>query len=140
MGPRSRIRSGGFRSSRLNALGWLAVLGPGLVAGLVGSLLVGGSVLLLGVLGMAMSWAVALAIDHLAWRRIPFSLGLPPVELDLAEGLIDGLRARGVEAEIQARPGASGDDAGRTWSVRSTNRYRGVVYRAVEGLGRQGLR
>lgn len=129
--PRVRRRwAGGFRSAELNLLGWTAVLMPGLAIGLTAGWLSGRAILLFAFGGVALSWMFALGLDHVSWRRISFGLSDSRLTADEARSVVTSLRATGVEAdlEVDTKPGTGAPE----WRIRSTNRYRAAVRRAIE--------
>lgn len=128
------LRTGGFRSSDLNGVGWLAVLGPGVVAGLVRSRRSSVAVLPSLLHGAAVSWILALGLDHRAWRDISFGYSTSDLDRVEARLIVDHLRASGIDVTIEDRPDPDEESA---WSVRSTNRHRRAVLAALEA-GRGG--
>ena len=62
-------RCGGFRMIELNLAGWLAVLAPGVLIGVVVAEVLGGDRLVGGALGLSLWWGTALTVDFFRWRQ-----------------------------------------------------------------------
>ncbi|MGF1595830.1 MAG: hypothetical protein ACFCVK_02715 [Acidimicrobiales bacterium] len=126
---RRLVTNGGFRSSQLSPAGWLAVVGPGIGTGALVALMVGASLVPVMVVGAVMSWALALAIDTMAWRKVPIGITIDDLDDTQATEIVAALKAKGVRASIRADV----DDEGRTTPVlRTVNRHRKAALRAVE--------
>lgn len=124
-----RFRTGGFRSAHLNFVGWTAVLVPGLVLGLIAGWLGHLSLLLFAVGGIALSWLIALVVDHLAWLKISFGVSNSDLTVDEARSAVARLRRKGVEVDLEVVVDLDGGEP--AWTVRSTNRFRKSVYEAL---------
>ncbi len=133
---RRRLRSGGFRSSDLNALGWTAVLGPGVAAGALAAWLTPLPAPPAVIVGAAASWAVALIIDRVAWNRIPFGVSDERLTWSQAAAVGSELRAQDRDVVVAAhRHGADGraSPSGEPpWTIRSTNRHHRAVMAAID--------
>ncbi len=117
-----------FRSADLNAVGWLAVFGPGVVAGLVVALASGLPLLLCVGVGALCSLFVAVVLDRLAWRRITTGLGTE-LPRPRAEAVVGRLRAQGVEVVLEEHSHADGEVS---LSFQSTNRFLSDIHREVQ--------
>lgn len=126
---RTREVTGGFRSSHLNFIGWTAVLVPGLVLGLIVGWLSQLSQWLFAVGGIALTWLIALVVDHLAWRKISFGVSNSDLTVDEARSAVARLRHQGVNVDLEL--GVDVDGGEPAWTFRSTNRFRRSVYEAL---------
>lgn len=94
-------RTGLFRSAELNAVGWFAVLVPGLLVGIGFALLTGWPWWLTTPCGGLASWLVALVIDALTWRRITTGVGVSDLSPTQAKAVMERLRSQGVEVALE---------------------------------------
>lgn len=128
-------RSGLFRSADLNAVGWLAVLGPGVVLGIVVAFLTEWTWWLTAPVGGLASWLVALVIDARAWRRITTGLGVSDLSRAQAEAVVERLRSQGVEVTLEEEVDA---ESGEVWlSFQSTNRFLKTIQREIDAVTRR---
>lgn len=86
-----RLRHGGFAALRLGIAGWLALLSPGVVFGLLVARLTDASFLLFGVIGGITIWFLAVSIERLF-------AGNRPTHFDVAPALTAGELERVAEA------------------------------------------
>ncbi len=133
---RRRLRSGGFRSSDLNALGWTAALGPGAVAGALTAWLTPLPTPPAVIGGVGASWLVALALDRVAWNRIPFGVSDERLTWSQAAAVVAELRSDDRDVVIAAHRHGGADRSGEAgeppWTIRSTNRHHRAVMAAIE--------
>ncbi len=128
-------RTGLFRSADLNAVGWLAVIGPGVVLGTAVAFLAGWPWWLTAPIGALASWLVALVIDALAWRRITTGVDVSDLSRAQSEAVIERLRSRGIEVALaEDMDGESGDVS---LSFQSTNRFLKVIRREIDAERRR---
>lgn len=105
----------GFRRMRLSPTGWVAVLAPGAVAGLLAGLANGrgrrhpASVAAVTVGGALAGVVVARVVDELRWRRSALCLELS--EPDAVLDLLQEVRAQGVQADMIRADRAAGGAA-----------------------------
>lgn len=107
----------GFRRLRLSPAGWLALLAPGVVAGLGAGLTRNrgrvrpGRVAVATVGGALLGVVVARVVDEVQWRRSAVCLRL--AEPDAVLDLLQEVRAQGVQADmIRAEQAAGGSGGG----------------------------
>lgn len=99
-----RVNPLAFRRTRLNPVGWIAVLAPGWLAGIATAALTTqgrprpGRVLAYAAGGALTGALLARGMDELQWRRLPVSLEVD--EPDAALDLMQAVRAEGVRAEM----------------------------------------
>lgn len=130
--PRRHRLRGGFRAVRLNVVGWVALLVPAGLAGILLALLGGLPPLLGAVVGGLVSWATALAVDRRRWSR--FEVGISADhELPELQALTRRLQAQGVPVRIE--PAFPGETA--RYRVITTHRWLGPVRDSLYELGGQ---
>lgn len=82
-----------------------------------------------------MSWAIALAVDRVAWWRIPFGVSDGRLTWSHAVAIVTELRAEGRDVTVTAhRPDAEhplGPTGEPSWTIRSTNRHHRAVMAAM---------
>lgn len=99
--PPARCRvTGGFRAVQLNAIGWVALLLPGGLAGMLIALLFGFPSLLGAVFGGLVAWTTALVLDSRKWARFETEISVNH-ELPKLEDLTGRLQAQGVPVRIE---------------------------------------
>ena len=72
------LRRGGFATLTLGPAGWLALLSPGVVIGLLVARLSGGSFALFGIIGGLAIWFAAVSIERLFAGHRPMSFVVDP--------------------------------------------------------------
>jgi hypothetical protein len=103
-GRSATLSSLAFRRTRLNPVGWVAVLAPGWLAGVTVALVTSkgkpdvGRVLACAVGGAAACVLIARGIDEIRWRSTALSLDVG--EPDAALDLMQAVRAEGVQADM----------------------------------------
>jgi len=119
----------------LNAVGWLAVLSPGVVLGLGVAFLTGRSRWLAAATGVVGSWVLALVIDTRRWRRIPTSVGVSDLSRGQAEAVLVRLRSHDVQVSLHEQLDI---DSGETlMSFQSTNRFLKAILMEVDAQRRR---
>ncbi|HEX2056775.1 MAG TPA: hypothetical protein VHI71_00245 [Actinomycetota bacterium] len=94
---RHRRSPGGFKTVWLNAAGWGALVGPGLVLGFAATL--SGAPLAIALpAGVLVAWAVALVLDHLRWRNQLTAMGTTGLDATTGPIVVARLRELGIEA------------------------------------------
>ena len=82
-------RQGGFASVELNAVGWLALLSPGVVLGLLFARLTGRSFVVFGLIGGVLIWGLAVGLERAFAGNRPSRMQISPplkeVELSRVE-------------------------------------------------------
>ena len=116
---RPRARYGGFALLRLGAAGWLALLSPGVVLGLLIARLSDASFVLWGVIGGITIWVTAVAVERFfAGNRgghLPVSPALTDAELP---GVAEAARYAGIKFEH-----VIDGDAGNRSILAAKNKY-----------------
>lgn len=93
-----RLRQGGFLSVELNAVGWVAVIGPGVVLGLLYARLTDRSFVVWGLLGGLAIWLAAVVVDNLRYGRRPGRyVHTPPLSPDTLERFSEATRHAGIK-------------------------------------------
>ncbi len=123
-------RTGFFRSVDLNAVGWAAVLGPGIVLGLVIALAVGWPWWLTTPAGMLCTWIAALVLDGVSWRRTPTSAGVSDLTSAQIDSVLDRLRKQAVEVSLHED---ADPETGAVWlSIQSSMRFLRAIQREID--------
>lgn len=107
------LRSGGLRSVELNAVGWVALISPGVVLGLLVARLTDSSFWVFGLVGGVTIWAIAALVDNFRFGRVPARLTTERLNDAELEHLVEAARHAGIRFEHEL-----GDDD--TISVLST--------------------
>lgn len=94
-------RTGGFRTVQLNIAGWLAVLAPGALVGLITGLIISQHVLAITVVCVAAAWSVALIADYLKWRRSETGFDISDLSDEARLKLTTRLQAEGISFRIE---------------------------------------
>jgi len=109
-----RPRQGGFASVQLNAVGWLALLSPGVVLGLLIARLTTSSFVAWGLAGGFAIWFVAVLLDRIVSGHRPSRLSLDSAlgddELEL---VTEAARHAGIKFEHHV------DDASSTFEMKA---------------------
>ena len=92
--------AGGFRSVELNAAGWSALVGAGLVAGGIAALAGAPPVIALPS-GVVAAWAVVLVLDHLSRRNLHTGMGTTGLDAETGPIIVARLREMGIEASYR---------------------------------------
>lgn len=113
-------------------VGWVALLVPGGLAGMLLALLGGRPALLGAFIGGLVSWATALVVDYRKWSR--FEVGISAdYELSELQALTGRLQAQGVPVRIE--PAFPVDSA--RYRVITTRRWLNLVKDSLYELGGQ---
>lgn len=91
-----RVRKGGFATVELNAVGWVALVGPGVVAGLLFARLTERSFLLWGAVGGVIVWAIAVTLDNVRDGQRPGRLHTDPIDAESLHKLTEAARHAGI--------------------------------------------
>ncbi len=95
-----RLRHGGFAALRLSPAGWLALLSPGVVIGLLIARLTGGSFVLWGVIGGVTIWILAAIGERMFAGNRPTRFDVAPaVSPDELERVAEAARYAGIKFE-----------------------------------------
>lgn len=95
-----RVRNGGFASLKLGASGWLALLSPGVVIGLLIARLSDSSFLLWGVIGGVTIWVIAVAVERFFAGNRPGKLSVEPSLTDTElDAVSEAARYAGIKFE-----------------------------------------
>ena len=127
-------RSGGFRMVQLNAVGWLAVLTPGVALGVAIAAVVRWSLLLGAVVGGLFSWVVAVAVDTFRWRNSSMGVDVTDLDLAIVQAAIADLRAIGVDVQLDTSNFASVEGVEVHLRARMKHRQRVEAALAAHGL------
>lgn len=108
-----RLRNGGFAELRLGSAGWLALLSPGVVLGLLVARLSSGSFIVWGTIGGVMIWLLAVAAERLSAGNRPTHFdAVPPLSAAELERVEEAARYAGIKFEHTESEAPS--DAGST--------------------------
>ncbi len=94
-----RLRTGGFQAIELNLVGWISLLGPGVVIGLLFARLTDRSFWLWGAVGGLVIWIVALTIDNYRFGRRDGRLHADALDEPQLERLAEAARYAGISYE-----------------------------------------
>ncbi len=120
-----------FRSVDLNALGWLTLIGSGVVLSAAIAATSGIEPAVSTVIGFAAAYAAARALDWHHWRQITFGTSTSDLTVDQAVAVVERLRAAGHDVSLELEPQVFADDPPVEWSIQSTNRHRSAVDTAI---------
>lgn len=113
-----QLRQGGFASVELNFAGWLALLSPGVVSGLLVARLTDGSFVLFGLIGGFVIWFGAVVADRLRSSHIPSLFSVAHLSERELEKVEESARYAGIKFEHDV------DDADEPTSIfRTKTKY-----------------
>ena len=127
-----RLRRGGFRTVELNAVGWSALVGTGLVLGGVAALLTPVRTRVLLPLGMLLTWAGVLVADYVRWRSGTVGIGFGDLDEATARRVVDELGRRGITVAYREYRDDGDSDPQRVIECRNADAAR--VHEAVSEL------
>lgn len=130
---REWARAGGLRSVDLNAAGWLALLSPGVVLGLLVARLTDSSFVIFGVLGGFTIWLVAVLADNARFGRQKIRLDVRALTDSQLESLAEASRHAGIKFDHESE---IDEDNGPRSLFRLQNRHRNR-FRALVDLSRE---
>lgn len=125
--------SGGFRTVRLNVMGWSVLLAPGLAVGILAARCLGSHVVIGALIGVVVVWVSGLIVDSRRWRASSFTVMCPDVPVASIERLVEKLRAEGVEAALELDESSS-INGEFVLKIRSRMRHRNLIDRQLAGL------
>lgn len=124
-------RRGLFQSVQLNAIGWVALLAPGVVLGLLFARITGRSLLVWGVVGGLTILAVAVAIDYYRSSRRPSGLSVEALSAAELQALAEAGRHAGIKFEHESDPH---DEAGPRSLLQTQRRHVVRLHRLVQQI------
>ncbi|MBA2427285.1 MAG: hypothetical protein H0V60_09435 [Actinobacteria bacterium] len=92
------LRAGGFKTADLNAAGWGALVGTGLVLGAIPVFAIGARARLALPTGVVVTWLALLALDRRRWRNAMTNLGRGNMDRAAVEAAVAELQAKGIAA------------------------------------------
>lgn len=108
-----RMRQGGFASVKLGPTGWLALLSPGAVLGLLIARLTGGSFIVFGVIGALVIWLAAISLDRVFSGNRPTNFDVePPLSSAVLERVEEAARYAGIKFEHLVRETSENNNGG----------------------------
>jgi len=119
----------GFRTVRLNAVGWIALVAPGVVLGLLFARLTSRSLVLWGLVGGAVIVAAAMALDHFRAGRRQSGLSVELLNETELERLAEAGRHAGIRFEHEVD---SADEDGPRSKLSTQYRHLVRLHRLVE--------
>jgi hypothetical protein len=97
---RARQR-GGFRTADLNVVGWSALVGAGLVLGVLVAVVFRTGFRIALPAGVLVVWLVLLALDERRWRNSMIGLGNEALTPESGAAIVAKLRTMGIEATYE---------------------------------------
>jgi len=125
----------GFRTVRLNAVGWIALVAPGVVLGLLFARLTDRSLIVFGLLGGLVIVTAAMALDHFRAGRRPTGLDVDPLSDIEVERLAEAGRHAGIRFEHEI---ASLDGDGPRSRLSTQYRHLVRLHRLLEEVREPG--
>lgn len=116
----------GFKTVRLNAVGWGALLGAGGAAGAVLWYVTGLSLVITLPTGIGATWLILVALDHRRWRSMRTRIGYGGLTAEQADAVLARLRADGIEAVA-----VSGYDDSDDLTIECANPHASAVHHAI---------
>ncbi len=92
------LRAGGFKTADLNAAGWGALVGTGLVLGAIPVFAIGARARVALPTGVVVTWLALLALDRRRWRNATTNLGRGNMDRAAVEAAVAELQAKGIAA------------------------------------------
>jgi outer membrane lipoprotein SlyB len=122
-------RTGGLRTVRPNAVGWVSVLGPGAAVGALVGHATGRRIGRSTCGGAVAAWMVAVTIDSHRWRRSPVTFQVDDLDPGAVRVVVARLCHDGVPAEVDEI--VVGDPPGPGLGVRVPMRHRRAAEAAL---------
>ena len=105
-------RQGGFASIEPNAIGWLALLSPGVVLGLLFARLTGRSFVVFGLIGGVLIWGLAVGIERAFAGNRPSRMRIsPPLKEAELSGVEEAARHAGIAFSHRLSESEDGPDS-----------------------------
>ena len=91
-------RKGGFQTVQLNFVGWAALIGVGLAAGIILSLVTALPPLVALVIGVSGAWILFLLTDHYRWRNGMIHMCRDDMDPSVGASIVTRLEEMGITA------------------------------------------
>jgi len=122
---------GGFRTVRPNLFGWLALLVPGALTGVILTVFLPAPWPVGAVIGATVSWAVAVVLDHQKFQRSFVSYHIDVANVAQLDQIVADLRTNGVGVDPESWTDPGGEEH---FLLRVRQRDRAVVEEHVGWL------
>lgn len=133
------LRHGGLRSVQLDAVGWVALLSPGVVLGLLFARLTDRSFWVFGAIGGITIWTLAALLDNFRYGRQPHRLSTELLSDDALDRLMEASRHAGINVDHESRVLDDGETVSElTTQQRFVARLHGLVSAVTQGEATRG--
>jgi hypothetical protein len=129
----------GFKTVRLNHVGWSALAGAGLVLGTVVWLISDLPLIVTLPAGVFVTWAFLVGLDHRRWRNSTRHICRDDMTAETGQVIVDQLSQQGIEATYRETFFDEEDGGGSQRGIVCRNADYAIVRRVMdEQLGRGG--